>query len=244
MNNKKKLFVVSDIHGHCTLLKDALSKAGFDNDNPEHLLICCGDYFDRGRENFDVLKFFERLKHKVLLRGNHEDLLIKLLQTGKVLPHNYINGTMQTLTDFFGKYSIDPVDDTIDFSGKSRTVDRVCDFIDETANYFETENYVFVHGWMPQNAETIEERQKVTDNAWEKARWVKWTEKYDGSRPLTDKTLVCGHVPTFYANKFEKSRDKNNYEIFYGNGIIAIDAGTFDTKHINVLVLEDNLVEW
>ena len=239
MNNKKKLFVVSDIHGHCTLLKEALSKAGFDNDNPEHLLICCGDYFDRGRENLDVLKFFERLKHKVLLRGNHEDLLLKLLQTGKVLPHNYINGTMQTLTDFFGKYSINPVDDTIDFSGKTRTVDRVCDFIDETINYYETENYVFVHGWIPDGVDV----NNALDTDWEQARWIKWTEKYDGERPLAKKTLVCGHVPTFYATKFDKSRDENNYEIFYGNGVIAIDAGTFDTKQVNVLVLEDNLVE-
>ncbi len=242
MKNKKKLFVVSDIHGHYTLLKDALNKVGFDKDNPEHLLICCGDYFDRGRENLDVLKFFERLKHKVLLRGNHEDLLLKLLQTGKVLPHNYINGTMQTLTDFFGKYSIDPVDDTIDFSGKTRMVDRVCDFIDETINYFATENYVFVHGWLPEKVKTTDELKKVSDSDWEQSRWIKWIEKYDGLRPLEDKELVCGHVPTFYANKFDKHRDKNDYEIFYGNGIIAIDAGTFDTKHVNVLVLEDNLI--
>ena len=243
MNNKRKIFVVSDIHGHYTLLKEALDKSGFDGDNPEHLLICCGDYFDRGRENFDVLRFFERLKHKVLLRGNHEDLLLKLLQTGRVLPHNYINGTMQTLTDFFGKYSIDPVDDTIDFSGKNRMVDRVCDFIDETVNCYQTENYVFVHGWLPENIKTSIELQKATDNAWEQARWGKWTEKYDGSKPLSDKTLVCGHVPTFYANKFDKNRERDNCDIFCGNGVIAIDAGTFDTKQVNVLVIEDTLQE-
>ena len=79
---KKKLFVVSDVHGHCTLLKQALAEAGFDKENPDHLLICCGDYFDRGEENVEVLKFFEQLKHCVLLRGNHEDLLLKLLDTG------------------------------------------------------------------------------------------------------------------------------------------------------------------
>ena len=81
MTNCRKLFVVSDVHGHCTLLKAALDKAGFDKDDPEHLLICCGDYFDRGDENMEVLRFFERLKHKVLLRGNHDDMLLKLLQT-------------------------------------------------------------------------------------------------------------------------------------------------------------------
>lgn len=242
MNNKKKFFVVSDIHGHYDVLKDALQKAGFDNENDEHLLICCGDYFDRGNQNAEVLKFFERAKNKVLLRGNHEDLLLKLLLTGKVLPHNYINGTMQTLTDFFGKYFINPIDDTIDFSGKTRTVDRTCDFINETVNYFETENYIFVHGWLPENSKTLEERKLLSDEAWEKARWTKWTEKYNGEKPLDDKTLVCGHVPTFYAKKFDTERDEKCADIFYGNGLIVIDAGTFDTRQINVLVIEEELI--
>ena len=146
MSEKRKIFVVTDIHGHCLLLKNALEKAGFDNENEDHLLVCCGDYFDRGNENVEVLKFFERLKHKVLIRGNHEDMLLKIFETGKILPHNYLNGTMQTLVDFFGKYFIDPADDTVDFSGKTSTVKRICDFIGETVNYFETDKYVFVHG--------------------------------------------------------------------------------------------------
>ena len=239
MDNKKKQFIVSDIHGHYTLLKEALNNVGFDNCNPEHILICCGDYFDRGNENYEVLKFFERLNHKVLLRGNHEDLLLKLLQSGKVLPHNYINGTMQTLNDFFSKYSINPLDDTIDFSGKSRTVDRICDFIDETINYYETDNYVFVHGWIPDGAKTSEDLKKASDAEWGKARWTKWIDKYEGTGPLADKTLVCGHVPSFYAKHFDIFRGSHNYDIFYGNGMIAIDAGTFDTKQVNVLVIDD-----
>ena len=242
MSENKKIFVVSDVHGHCSLLKDALKNAGFDNENENHLLVCCGDYFDRGNENAEVLKFFERLKHKVLLRGNHEDLLLKLLQTGKVLPHNYINGTMQTLTDFFGKYSIDPADDTIDFSGKTRTVDRLCEFIGDTINYYETENYVFVHGWLPENVKMAADLKNIDDEAWGLARWVKWTDKYDETRPLTDKTLVCGHMPTFYAYEFDSSRRRGSTEIFYGNGMIAIDGATYDTKLVNVLVLNDELL--
>ncbi len=235
----KKIFVVSDIHGHYMLLKEALDNAEFDDENSDHLLVCCGDYFDRGNENVEVLKFFERLKHKVLLRGNHEDLLKKFLLTGKVLPHHYINGTMQTLQDFFGKYSIDPADDTIDFSGKTRIVDRVCEFIDETINSFETENYVFVHGWLP---DTASEWRESDDNAWEKARWIKWTEKYNGDSPIEGKTLICGHMPTFYADKFDSARTQDDASIFHGNGLIAIDAGTYDTKKVNVLVIEDKLI--
>lgn len=235
----KKLFVVSDVHGHYTLLKKALDRAGFDKDNADHLLVCCGDYFDRGDENAEVLKFFERLQHKVLIRGNHEDMLLKLLQTGKVLPHHYINGTIRTLQNFFGRYCIDPVDDTIDFSGKTRVTDRICDFIESTVDYYETENYVFVHGWFPDNALTFETRKQATEEDWAKARWGRWHEKYMGDPPLEGKTLVCGHVPTAYANALNPNRNKKSCDIFYGNGIIAIDAGTADTQQINVLVLED-----
>jgi hypothetical protein len=185
------------------------------------------------------LRFFERLQHKVLLRGNHEDMLLKLFQTGKLQQHHYINGIMRTLENFFGKYAIDPVDDTIDFSGKTRITERLCEFIEETVDYYETEKYVFVHGWLPENAVTSEARQSAGKEAWEKARWVKWNERYVGLRPLADKTLVVGHVPTWYASAFDGNRDKKDFSIFRGNGMIGIDAGTADTQHINVLVIED-----
>ena len=146
---------------------------------------------------------------------------------------------MQTLTDFFGKYSIDPANDTIDFSGKSRMLDRVSGFIQDTVNYFETENYLFVHGWIPGKSENM---ALFSDEEWEKARWVKWTDKYTGEKPLDAKTVVCGHMPTFYAKKFDRTRSDNDGGIFWGNGIIAIDAGTHDTGQVNVLVLEDNLI--
>ncbi len=239
----KKLFVVTDIHGHYTLLKEALDRAGFDPAQEDHVLLCCGDYFDRGNENVEVMRFFERLPRKILLRGNHEDMLLKLLQTGKLQRHHYMNGTLATLQSFFGKYAIDPSDDSIDFSGKTSTVNRLLDFISETVDYYETERYVFVHGWLPENVSTQAQRQNATKEDWEKARWVKWTEKYDGRRPLPEKILICGHLPTFFANKFDPLRSKDDAGIFRGSGLIALDAGTFDSHQVNVLVLEDAIAE-
>ena len=233
---RKKLFVVSDVHGHYTLLQRALADAGFDKENPDHLLICCGDYFDRGEENVEVLKFFERLKHCVLLRGNHEDLLLKLLDTGRILPHNYINGTIQTLQNFFGTRAIDPSTSTVDFTGKTRTVDRLCEFIDSTLDFCETENYVFVHGWIP-----CEDYAGATPEQWEEARWIKWIHVYTGQPPIPGKTLVCGHYPAFFAGRFDPSRGEHNADIFCGNGLYAIDAGTYNSGQVNILVLEDEV---
>lgn len=238
MKDGKKIFAVSDVHGHATLLKQALAEAGFDNENERHLLVCCGDYFDRGEENFDTLRFFERLRHKVLIRGNHEELLLRLLQSGRLQPHHYINGTLSTLREIVGKYAVDPATDLVDFSGRERTVDRFCDFIGETVPYFETKSYVFVHGWIPPGGETAEGRRKALPEDWERANWIKWTDVYDGRRPLADKTLICGHMPAFYGKKFDPSRKDSDGSIFCGNGLYAVDGGTYDTGRVNVLVLE------
>ena len=236
---KKKLFVVSDIHGHYTLLKNALDKAGYDSRDESHVLICCGDYFDRGSENVEVLRFFQRQQRAVLLRGNHEDLLLKLLHTGKLLPHHYINGTLETVKNFFGPYAIDPATDIVDFSGHTGTVNWLTDFICQTVDYYETEDHVFVHGWLPENCATAQQRNATAPEAWEKARWTKWTQAYTGQPPLADKTLVCGHMPTFFADPFDPERPKDCADIFYGNGLIAIDAGTRDSGQVNVLVLDE-----
>lgn len=235
---RKRIFAVSDIHGHYTLLKEALDRAGFDDTNEEHLLVGCGDYFDRGPENLQVLRYLERIRHKVLIRGNHEDLLLKLLQTGKLQPHHYINGSLQTIEQFFGKYCVDPAGDTLDFSGQTRRVDRLCDFIGETVNYFETKNYVFVHGWNVAEGDTAEARFTAEDAMWEGARWERWTQHYHGEAPIPGLCLVCGHVPTFYA----PDGIMETADIYYGTGLIVLDAGTFDSKQVNVLVIEDEVI--
>ncbi len=237
-----KLFVVSDIHGHYTALKEALDGAGFDRQNEEHWIVCCGDYFDRGTENLEVLEFFEQLQRKVLLRGNHEDMLMKLLLTGNLLPHHYNNGTFTTLQSMFRKCYVDIINNTVDLSGETRMVDRLCEFINETRDYYETEHYVFVHGWLPEQESGQKDMKEISPQVWEQARLVKWTKKYEGTSPFPGKTLICGHVPTFFAQKFEPHRDQNDSEIFYGDGLIAIDAGTTDTKRVNVLVLEEDQI--
>lgn len=243
---KKKIFVVSDVHGYYSLLKEALDNAGFEPENEEHLLVCCGDYFDRGTENYNVLKYMERLKHKVLLRGNHEDLLLEIFDRGSIMINNKTNGTVQTLIEFFGKYAIDEWG-TIDFSGKTSMLNRVTEFIQETKNYFETKNYVFTHGWLPTkvipNGERIDENwREASEDSWEEARWTRWDEKYETCNRIEGKTIVCGHVPSFFATAYDEKREPEDASIFYGNGLIVVDAGTYNSGKINVLILEDELI--
>jgi hypothetical protein len=41
------------------------------------------------------------------------------------------------------------------------------------------------------------------------------------------------------ARLIDPSRPIGCADIFYGNGLIAIDAGTYDSKQVNVLVIEE-----
>lgn len=244
---RKKLFVVSDVHGHYSYLKEALDKAGFENGNDEHLLISCGDYFDRGSENMKVLKFFERVKNAVLLRGNHEDMLLKIFETGKIDRHNKTNGTLTTIEELFGKYALDPITNEIDFSGRTGIVDRVTEFIMGTKTHFETESYVFTHGWMP--VKKIGERavidpawRNADEEAWRDARWTQWTKMYPICDRLENKTIVCGHMPSFYAYEIDEKRGEEDYSIYYGDGVIAVDSGSATSGRVNVLMVDDNLI--
>ena len=55
---------------------------------------------------------------------------------------------------------------------------------------------------------------------------------------IPKKTLVCGNGPTRLAYGFD-GRELGDSSIYYGEGMIAIDAGTASSGKVNVLVLED-----
>ncbi len=234
--NKKKMFVVSDVHGCATKLKDELKRAGYDKNNQEHIFVCCGDLFDRGDENLEVLRFVESIDQKVLIRGNHEDMLLKILETGHMAEHNFYNGTLNTMEEFFGRYAVDKDTGDVDFSGMTSMVKRVSDFIMSMQDYHETEDFVFVHGWLPSyeynGKHTIMANwRKASPEQWRVARTLPWFKMYDGRRPLDDRKIVCGHYPTVIANK-------GNPGIFYGNGLVAIDGGAAMGNRVNVFVTE------
>ena len=74
-----KYFVISDVHSYYYEMIDALNKAGFDPLNENHTLISLGDITDRGVWPNEVINYLMSLDRKILIRGNHEDLLEELL---------------------------------------------------------------------------------------------------------------------------------------------------------------------
>ncbi len=242
----KKLFVISDIHGFYTEMKSALDEAGFRENDEEHLLICCGDYFDRGKENLRVLEYLEKVNNKVLIRGNHEDVILPMLESGRFHPKIFISKASETFKEMFGEGCLDEEKETVDFSSDLPLKERLISHINSCRDYFETENYIFTHGWLPFEEKNgrlfiLKDLSRATYEKWHLARKTKWTEAYFTSdRP--SKTLVCGHYPTFYANKVDSLRKSDDCSVYYGKGLIAVDAGTDSSGKFNLLVLEDKLI--
>lgn len=77
LNNYENIHIIGDIHGSVTALKEYFTKYPI---NKKDYYIFCGDYFDRGIENYETFKFLSELmqnKNMMFLVGNHEDKLYK-----------------------------------------------------------------------------------------------------------------------------------------------------------------------
>jgi len=246
MNGKRWLFVVSDIHGHYTQMKRALDEAGFDKDDPRHLLVCCGDLFDRGRENREVYDYIRRLPNKVLVCGNHDERLAESLKQRRITPTDLSNGIETTLQSFF-KTDIIGAYGELQLPKHGKMAGNLRRFVAGMRNYFETERYVFVHGWLPLGMEdgmyVVRDDWRTADAAaWRKARFLQWTHLYDSHAKLDGKTIVCGHRHARLAATIDPTREADDSSIYYGDGFVAIDAGTVRSGRVNVLVLEETLL--
>ena len=178
-----KYFCVSDIHGFYDELMEALNKASFDINNPSHILIVCGDIFDRGPKPLEVYNFLKSLpkERRVLIRGNHEHLLRDLvarkfpedhdhsngtydtlfalagLETPKQLTHNYYKETSKVT---YGEAEYEAIRSA--YLKKIRSVysglvKEIIEWIysDDWVNYYELPEYICVHGFIPYSQDHV-----------------------------------------------------------------------------------------
>lgn len=168
----KKYFVTSDIHGFYDEFISALKKAKFDIKNSNHILIVCGDIFDRGKKPLDVYNFLKSLpkERRILIRGNHEFLLRNLVNSRSFTSVDIHNGTLETLaciakkkpfleykaTDYFDDVLSDTPIEQSDYFNSLYSNDKVREILnwisEDWVNYYELTNYIFVHSWIPKKS--------------------------------------------------------------------------------------------
>ena len=254
-----KYYVVSDVHGYLTELKTALKEQGFFDDTDPHKLIVCGDMLDRGHEAKEMQEFMYELLKKdelIFIRGNHEDLLVDMIENfdrhqrtiGYGYSHHVSNGTFDTALQLSNMERYDVFQKKEEFLLKVRDSIFYKYLLPASIDYFETDKYIFVHGWIPckNGIEYNQDWRNATKGLWESARWLngmKCAELYDIVEK--DKTIVCGHFHTSYGHCEISGKcsseweDDADFSPFYGKNIIAIDACTAYTDMVNCIVIED-----
>lgn len=263
----KKYFVFSDVHSFYNEWMSALQDAGFDKNNPDHILISLGDLCDRGPDSLKCLNFINSIpqNRKICIIGNHELLLEEMLCRGYPETHDIHNGTMDTVNDVTGIYGHDK-ESIIEFkSNKAWSKYR-----NTWKWYYEIGDYIFVHGWIPFNGlnhygQVIKKPKynkdwRNMDHVYfEGATWVNGMELWNKGVREEGKTIVCGHWHTSWGHsklhnygvefidrletcymdeKTGRLFPFAEYGPFIDEGIIALDACTVISGKVNVVVIE------
>lgn len=240
----KKIFVVSDVHSYYDEMLAALNKQGFNRNDPDHIFVSLGDLLDRGPAPLKCLTFVNSLPidRKILIRGNHEDLLEECLSRRDFSMIDIHNGTMDTVLSLAGSKGYDLYQkDTHTFFSLVREKPILTEYLSVLRDYAEIGEYVFVHGWIPSRKKSPGKDWRFGD--WNRARWFNGMEKWKQGARLSNKTILCGHWHTSWGHSVLEKRGaefgkKADFSPFIQPGIVALDACTDYSHQVNCFVIE------
>lgn len=175
MERPRRLLAIGDIHGHLSAL-DAL--LGVVRPSPGDQIVFLGDYVDKGPDVKGVINRlieFGESHNVVFLRGNHDQMLIDarrdpdkvaVIETlaGKDALASYGNGDLRSALD--------------------RVSANHWKFLEETRDYLETPDYIFVHGGI----------RAWIDPANEEQERLHWTTLSLATPHYSGRTVICGHT--------------------------------------------------
>ncbi len=208
-----KTFVIGDIHGRYKALIDVLTKSGFDYDNDE--LIVLGDVVDGGRDTYLVIEELLKIKHIILVIGNHDLWALNWMKTGTRLPvwvHQGGNATLWSY-EYRSGQGLKGWPDVIPQSHIK--------FLESGKPYYKDDkNRAFVHGG-------FDPKIPVEENTVETLTWDRSIINYmlkGGTLPY--KHVFIGHTTTQYVNGDTKPLTIDNLTLMDTgggwNGVLSI----------------------
>jgi len=180
MNHSNGHIIVGDIHGCFESLKELISTL---ESYPNRKYVFLGDYIDRGADSYHVIDFllkFSKDHDCVFLRGNHEHMALEaFLHDDKETWDAWMtNGGKSTLDSYAS-------------SGTSfLEAEGHLDFLISTEFYYETIDFVCVHGGMNpfMSIEDNLSQADPTEFLWERRHITTVI-------PSWDRTVIFGHTP-------------------------------------------------
>ena len=204
----ERIFLTSDIHGHYSMFEELLDKIKL---TKKDLIIILGDLCDRGTQTYELYKKYNDLEKEGYnikhLRGNHEDMLIKAMESGDN-EHWYRNGGEKTQKSF---YNNSESKDTLTFEEwlereGIKSVKWFVDWLDRIPIMISGEKNLFVHAAF--DTTKGEDEQEHRFLIWDRNNF--WTNNRTG------KAIYFGHTPS-----------KDGKIKHYVNDVHCIDTGSY-----------------
>ncbi len=265
----KKLFIFGDAHSYFDILMTALDEAGYDKENPDHILVSLGDLCDRGEQSKEILEFINSIPgdRKICIAGNHECLMERMIRRGVPTLHDEHNCTLLTAEQLTGETGDEAV-------LSMQNCDLWNDYRKDWVWCAELNDMIFVHGWIPCDT-TLTKNGLLLDATYrenwreskpfdyERAAWINGMLAWYMGIKEPGKTIYCGHwhtswghanlhgdgkefqerVETSYVMEDGRTWPYVRFDPFEDEGIVAVDACTVVSDKVNVVVREADDIE-
>ncbi len=193
-------FAISDIHGCLATFKALLEKINFSKTDELYLL---GDYIDRGPDSKGVIDHIWHLQDEgytvQCIVGNHELMLLQVINEAHLLPWWSKNGGSQTMASF---RQFQP----------ALFPQKYLDFFAGLPYFFELDQFLLVHAGF--NFTIADPYSDLHAMAWIRG----WYKDLDRNW-LGDRIIIHGHTPATQNSLFLQHQNLNQFPV------LGIDNG-------------------
>jgi serine/threonine protein phosphatase 1 len=200
-------YVIGDVHGRSGLVDQLLRDIPWDPQRDK--IVFLGDLIDRGDDAPGVIdrvmKLVRENPNVVVLRGNHEQMLLDCLDYGEyqwLIPDN---GGLATLK----AYGIEP--DGLEDATDIRIPDEHIEFMRTMPFFHEDEQALYVHAGLVVGTHPSDIDPDV----------LLWTRDLDFYKNYAGKLCFFGHTPTQYLPRGGRHR---RFGIYISGGCVGIDT--------------------
>lgn len=227
-----KTFVVGDIHGRRAQL-DGLLEA-LPRDAVSDVLVFLGDLIDRGPDAPGVVADVLELKRSdpervVVIRGNHEQMMLDFLDEDSRLWLSPVTGGEQTFQQYTS--SALRIEAEEDFDRARRLVEESVpaehlEFFRQMPLYHEDDYALYVHAGLDHGKHPSETE----------AHHLLWTRDEEFYKKYRGKPCVFGHTPTTFLPLLGRL---GRHGIYISHSAIGIDTGYNHHSPLTCLSLPD-----